>query len=49
VLVVEDSPTQKEQLLYLLERAGYATCSAVDGVAALEIERKVEIESYKER
>ena len=37
ILVVEDSPTQAQQLLYLLEQAGYETRSASDGVAALEL------------
>jgi PAS domain S-box-containing protein len=40
ILVVEDSPTQAQQLLYLLEQAGYETCSAPDGVAALELARE---------
>jgi PAS domain S-box-containing protein len=40
VLVVEDSPTQAEQLIYLLRRAGYETRSAPDGVAALELARE---------
>ena len=39
ILVVEDSPTQAQQLLYLLEQAGYETRSAPDGVAALELAR----------
>ncbi|WP_053226138.1 ATP-binding response regulator [Solirubrobacter soli] len=39
VLVVEDSPTQAQQLLHLLEQAGYETVSAADGVAALELAR----------
>ena len=40
ILVVEDSPTQLQQLLYLLEQAGYETRSAPDGVAALELARE---------
>jgi PAS domain S-box-containing protein len=40
ILVVEDSPTQAQQLLYLLERAGYRTRSAPDGAAALELARE---------
>ncbi len=39
ILVVEDSPTQAQQLLHLLEQAGYDTQSAPDGVAALELTR----------
>ena len=39
ILVVEDSPTQAQQLLYLLEQAGYETRSAADGVAGLELAR----------
>jgi two-component system cell cycle sensor histidine kinase/response regulator CckA len=39
VLVVEDSPTQAQQLLHLLEQAGYETHAAADGVAALELAR----------
>ncbi|MDA0164818.1 response regulator [Solirubrobacter ginsenosidimutans] len=37
ILVVEDSPTQREQLLFLLQRAGYETIAAPDGAAALDI------------
>ena len=39
ILVVEDSPTQREQLLFLLQRAGYETIAAPDGAAALELAR----------
>ena len=37
ILVVEDSPTQAEQLLSLLRDAGYPVRVAADGVAALEL------------
>ena len=40
ILVVEDSPTQAEQLLHLLEQAGYRRALARDGVAALELARE---------
>jgi len=40
ILVVEDSPTQAEQLVYLLEQAGYPVRSARDGVAALALARE---------
>jgi CheY-like chemotaxis protein len=36
VLVVEDSPTQASELLFLLEDAGLEVDTATDGVAALE-------------
>ena len=38
--MVEDSPTQAQQLLYLLEQAGYETRAAGDGVAALKLARE---------
>ena len=40
ILIVEDSRTQAEQLLHLLERAGYDVRVARDGVAALEMARE---------
>jgi PAS domain S-box-containing protein len=40
ILIVEDSPTQAEQLLFLLRKAGYEVRSARDGVAALELARE---------
>ena len=40
ILVVEDSPTQAAQLLFLLEKAGYPVRSARDGVHALELARE---------
>ena len=42
ILVVEDSPTQAAQLVFLLEDAGYTVSSAGDGVAALELAREVD-------
>ena len=39
ILVVEDSPTQAEQVLHLLQGAGYPVRAARDGVAALEAAR----------
>jgi two-component system cell cycle sensor histidine kinase/response regulator CckA len=40
ILVVEDSRTQAEQLVALLEGAGYRVRAARDGVAALELARR---------
>lgn len=36
ILVVEDSPTQAEQLCYLLQQHGYRTRTAVNGRLGLE-------------
>jgi hypothetical protein len=36
ILIVEDSPTQREQLRFILEQNGYAVRTARDGKAALE-------------
>lgn len=45
ILVVEDSPTQAERLIYILERQGYRVSSARNGREALESlkRRKVEV------
>ena len=40
ILIVEDSRTQAEQLLHLLEKAGHRARVARDGVAALELARE---------
>jgi PAS domain S-box-containing protein len=40
ILVVEDSRTQAEQLVFLLRKEGYAVRVACDGVAALELARE---------
>ncbi len=40
ILVVEDSPTQAEQLKYLLEDKGYTVLTASDGREGLDIMRK---------
>ena len=40
ILIVEDSPTQAEQLRYLLEEQGYVVAAAVNGKAALETARQ---------
>lgn len=40
ILVVEDSPTQAEQLKYLLEDRGYKVLLAADGREGLDIARK---------
>lgn len=40
ILIVEDSPTQAEQLRYLLEKQGYVVAAAVNGKAALEAARE---------
>ncbi|MCL5024399.1 MAG: response regulator [Nitrospirae bacterium] len=37
ILVVEDSPTQAEELRYILERSGYAVHAAGNGKEALEL------------
>ena len=41
ILVVEDSPTQAEELRYVLEQEGFAVSLARDGAAALESLRKI--------
>lgn len=40
VLIVEDEPTLVETLEYNLARHGYEVCTAVDGLAALEVARQ---------
>ena len=40
ILIVEDSPTQAEQLKYLLEMNGYSVTSAANGKEALSMLRK---------
>jgi len=40
ILVVEDSPTQAEQLRYLLEKHGFLVCLASDGENALALARQ---------
>jgi signal transduction histidine kinase len=40
ILIVEDSATQREQLLHLLEEHGYAVASAANGIEALESARR---------
>jgi len=40
ILIVEDSPTQAEQLKYLLERHGYAVTVAANGKEALAAGRR---------
>jgi hypothetical protein len=40
ILIAEDSPTQAEQLKYLLEQAGYVVTTAANGRQALEAARK---------
>ncbi|MDO8142469.1 MAG: response regulator [Candidatus Brocadiales bacterium] len=40
ILIVEDSPTQAEQLKYLLEEKGYAVMVAADGKEGLAVAKK---------
>lgn len=40
VLIVEDEPTLLETLEYNFSRQGYATCTAADGLLALDIARR---------
>jgi signal transduction histidine kinase len=40
ILIAEDSPTQAEQLRYLLEKEGYAVTAATNGRHALELARQ---------
>ena len=40
VLIVEDSPTQAEQLKYILEEKGYAVMVAANGKEGLEVAKK---------
>src|ERR1044071_9773636 len=37
ILIVEDSPTQREHLQYILEERGFVTVAASDGKEALEL------------
>lgn len=39
ILVIEDNPTNRELMVYLLKAFGYATVEADDGVAGLEMAR----------
>jgi len=41
VLVVEDEPTLQEALVYSLEKQGYSVETAGDGIAALEVARRL--------
>lgn len=41
ILLAEDSPTQAEELAYVLERSGYSVTRAGDGAQALELVREL--------
>ena len=41
ILVVEDSPTQAEQLKYMLEECGYTVTTALNGKEGLETARRI--------
>ncbi|MDD5434284.1 MAG: response regulator [Nitrospira sp.] len=41
ILIVEDSPTQAEQLRFLLEEAGYTVVSAVNGKEGFDLAKKI--------
>jgi len=40
ILVVDDDPHIREVVCFALEQAGFATCTASDGLAAIEVHRR---------